>query len=408
MTALSNAQSIETSGFSMPPRHPVSESAPGRSMASLQQRQQHGDLRVLTAADYRALVAQVGLEQAFAQTDVVAAADAGFCDQGSLALSLGPSDPPIRLREVEVAGVAGLVCGSSGELQLPLGGGLADPGRGSGAQVVTALLAGQHVALSALGEPTRMQPRLELSGSVTLAQLAGARLLLQRAIVENGIVAVSSAEGLLQTAYGPLLGPLASGLYSAAGPGSIGLAMPGLSQLGPGSPVLVGGAVGWVVGSGSGHNPAVARSASGHALGPGATAAVMVDLADVPAAGLRSCFLAGHGAALLVPIAAPVPLLTLQQAAQAAAGAAELEAPVLDLAVPRRVKPRLASASYEALLAGSIRLEGRRLRCAPSHSPALAAAAAQQLVDRLQQGLFPLQPPIAALPRRSALVPLDL
>lgn len=392
----------------MPSRRRDAAALPPRSLAALQQRQAGGDLRVLSAADYRALVRAVGLRQAYDQTDVVVAADAAWTDQGALLLSLGPSDPPIRWREVQLAGVNALVGGGSGDLVLALGGGLSDPGRRSGAQVLTELLAGRQVALSALGEPTALQPRLELSGSLGLAQVACGRLLLQRAVVENGIVAVSSAPGLLRTPHGPLLGPLVSALVTAGGAGSIGLTMPGLALLGPGSPLLVGGGLGWVVGAGSGHNPTPRRQPLGHACSPGAAVAVTVDLDQLNPAAVRSCFLEGYGAALLVPVAAPVPLLNGTLAEQAATGPESLSVPVLDLGIPRRVKPRLADVSYADLAGGVLTLGEATLRCAPANSPRLAAAAGAQLAAMLREGRFPLQGPLRPLSDRSALLPLDL
>jgi L-aspartate semialdehyde sulfurtransferase len=378
----------------------ASEAWPQRSLAELQQRQASGALKVATASAYRQLVGARGLEHAFRHTDVVVAAEAHFTDQGALLLALGPSEPPIRLRELQLAGVAALVGGSAADLVLPLAAG--------GAQVLTALLAGEALPLSALGEGTALQPRLELSGSLSLAQVGSARLLLHRAVVENGIVAVSSAEGLLRTPHGPLLGPLATALSTCGGAGSIGLTMPGLALLGPGSPLLVGGALGWVVGAGSGHNPSARRLPSGHAAVPGASLAVAVELEHLPAGGLRSCRFEGYGSALLVPIAAPVPLLNAAVARQAAASAAELQAPVLDLAIPRRVKPCLASVSYADLEQGTLQLQGRSLSCAPAHSPRLAAAAAEHLAQLLRQGHFPLQLPLRPLSSRSGLRPLDL
>ena len=392
----------------MPPRRRDAAALAPRSLAALQQRQAGGDLQVLSAADYRTLVHAVGLNQAYDQTDVVVAADAAWTDQGALLLSLGPSDPPIRLREVQFGGVNALVGGGSGDLVLPLGGGLTGPGRRSGAQVLSELLAGRPVALSALGEPTALQPRLELSGTLGLAQVAAGRLLLQRAVVENGIVAVSSAEGLLRTPHGPLLGPLVSGLVTAGGAGSIGLTMPALAMLGPGSPLLVGGGVGWVVGAGSGHNPSPQRQPLGHACGPGAAVAVTVDLDQLDPAAVRSCFLEGHGAALLVPVAAPVPLLNGTMAQQAAVGPEALQVPVLDLGIPRRVKPRLADVTYAQLASGVLTLGGATLRCAPAHSPRLAAAAGARLATMLREGTFPLQAPLRPLSDRPALLPLDL
>ena len=82
---------------------PVSNQGSTRSEWQLIERQQSGILEVRTAAQFRALVAKKGLQQAYAATDVVVAADAGFTDQVSAQLSLGPTDPPIRLRQAQDA-----------------------------------------------------------------------------------------------------------------------------------------------------------------------------------------------------------------------------------------------------------------------------------------------------------------
>ena len=368
-----------------------------RSEAALLALQQAGDLQVRTAAEFRALAAAQGLEQAFASTHVVAAADAAFTDQFSLQLGLGPSDPPIRLRQARVDGVEALCGCGSGELVLPA----------AAAPVLASLLAGRAVHLAASGEATALQPRRELHTGLRLEQIGVARLELQRGISENGIVAVSSAPGLTATALGPLLGPYASALYNCAGAGSIGLTMPGLAQLGPGSPVLVAGGLGWVLGAGSAHQPDVPRSPLGHALAPGAAAAVSVDLQVLDPQWVRPCHFEGHGAGLLVTIAAPVPLLNLAMARQAAAGPELLASPVLDLSIPRRLKPSLGRVSYAELLSGAITLKGKRLRCAPACSPRLAEAAAAHLALALREGRMPLRLPIHPLGSRPSLVPLD-
>ncbi len=359
--------------------------------------QQAGDLQVRTAAEFRALAGEQGLEQAFAATHVVAAADAGFTDQFSLHLGLGPTDPPIRLRQARVDGVEALCGCGSGELVLPA----------AAAPVLAALLAGRSVHLAATGAATALQPRRELHTGLRLEQIGTARLELQRAIGENGIVAVSSAAGLTPTALGPLLGPYGSALYGCGGAGSIGLTMPGLAQLGPGSPVLVGGGLGWVLGAGSAHQPGVPRSPLGHALAPGASAAVGVELQALDPQWVRPCRFEGHGPGLLVAIAAPVPLLNLAMARQAAAGPELLEAPVLDLAIPRRLKPSLGRVSYAELLGGTIHVNGRRLRAAPACSPHLAEAAALHLATELREGRMPLRLPVRPLGPRSTLVPLE-
>jgi uncharacterized protein (DUF39 family) len=183
--------------------------------------------------------------------------------------------------------------------------------------------------------------------------------------------------------------------------------MPGLAQLGAGSPVFVAGATGWVLGAGSGHQPGVRRQPSGHATSPGSVAAVAVELGELERRWLRACAFEGHGSALLVAIAVPVQLLDASSARRAAATPEQLQAPVLDLAIPRRVKPSLGTVSYAELASGQLAVGGHRLRCAPAHSPRLAAEIGDELVARLQQNRFPLQLPLHPLPQRPNLLPLD-
>ncbi|MFZ9850570.1 MAG: homocysteine biosynthesis protein [Vulcanococcus sp.] len=371
---------------------------PIRTETGLQERQRQGDLQVRSAADYRALVADAGFEEAYLRTDVVVAANAEFTDQASLVLHLGPSDPPIRVRRFRLGASEAIGGHGNTDLVLPIGQG--------GARALADLLAGERLPLSLSGEGTSQQPRLELDSTIDLNTIGAGRLLLHRGISENGVVAVSSREGTLATAWGPVLGPLTTALYSCGGAGSIGLTMPGLSLLGPGSPVLVAGGLGWVSGAGSGHNPDVRRQPGGQAISPGACAALEVDLHSLDPRWLRATRLAGGGTGLLVAIAAPVPLVNPAVAEQAAVGDALLQAPVLDFAIPRRVRPSFGTVSYAQLLSGQINLEGRRLTCAPGHSPRLAAAITEELVQRLRQGTFPLRLPIQPLPARPALRPL--
>lgn len=386
-------------------------SLPNRTESHFQQKQAQGQLQVRTAAAFRSLVHEAGLAEAYALTDVVVAADAGFTDQASLHLSLGATDPPIRLRDAQLAGVNASTGHGSSDLVLPIGGGLGGTKPFGGAQVLAALLKGDSLPLAAIGEATALHPRPELHTELNLERIAGGRLVLHRGISENGVVAVSSAEGLSPSPYGPLLGPYANALYTCGGAGSIGLTMPALSLLGPGSPVLVGGAIGWVIGAGSGHQPQAKRQASGHALSPGCCAAVSVDLHALQPQWVRSCFFEGHGSALLVAMAAAVPLIDAATAQQASISNDDLQAPVLDLSIPRRLKPSLGMARYSELLSGQVQLPGpihnKTLRCAPAHSPQLANSLAAELVRQLENGLFPVRLPLEPLSSRPSLVPLE-
>jgi len=344
-------------------------------------------------------VAKLGLEQAFRQTHVVVASEAGFTNQASLVLHLGPSDPPIRIERCRLGSAeAG---GGHGNTDLVL------PIQGGGAATLEALLQGERLPFSASGQASPQQPRQDLETQLALQQIGAGQLLLHRAIAENGVVAVSSRDGLTPTPWGPVLGPMGSALFSCAGASSIGLTMPGLHALGPGSPVLVAGAVGWVSGAGAGHNPQVRRQASGHALSPGASCAVSVDLHGLEQRWIRACEQRQEGSGLLVALAAPVPLLDLAIARQAACSNEQLQAPVLDYGIPRRVRPSLGSVSYDQLLSGRLTIGDQRIRCSPAHSPRLAQEIGAELCERLRSGLFPIRLPLVKLPQRPALLPLE-
>ena len=374
-------------------------SAPARSEVELVALQQRGDLQVCTAAQFRDRVAELGLEQAFRQTHVVVASEAGFTSQASLVLHLGPSDPPIRIARCRLGSAE--ATGGHGNTDLVL------PMQGGGAAALEALLQGQPLPFSASGQASPQQPRQELETQLSLQQIGAGQLLLHRAIAENGVVAVSSRDGLTPTPWGPVLGPRGSALFSCAGAGSIGLTSPGLRALGPGSPVLVAGAVGWVSGAGAGHNPQARRQASGHALSPGASCAVNVEVHGLERRWIRACHQRQEGSALLVALAAPVPLLDLDVARQAACGNEHLQAPVLDYGIPRRVRPSLGSVSYSELLSGRLQIGEQRIRCAPAHSPRLAQEIGAELCERLRSGRFPIRLPLMGLPQRPALLPLE-
>lgn len=106
-------------------------------------------------------------------------------------------------------------------------------------------------------------------------------------------------------------------------------------------------------------------------------------------------------------IAAPIPLINATVARQACLGDGQLEAPVLDFSIPRRLKPSFGYVAYSQLLSGVIPVDGRQLPCFPAHSPRLAAGMADLLIDHLRSGRFPLRLPLEPLAQRSGLIPLD-
>jgi uncharacterized protein (DUF39 family) len=356
---------------------------------------------------FRELVAKEGLGAAYGAIDVIAAGSCEFTDQGQIWLSLGPCDPPLRLRQALLGGVAASGGYGPSELCLPIGAGLEHPKRRGGAHVLDQLLAGEEVPLELQGEATTLHPRRELQSQLQLKQLGAARLLLSRAISENGVVAVSSAEGLLPSPIGGLLGPFGNALFNCSGARSIGLTMPGLSQLGPGQPLLIAGSIGHVLGPGSGHQPCCRRLPTGHAKAPGATVAASVNLKGLQRRWIKPCWFDGHGAGLLIAVAAPVLLLTEGHAHQAATPDSSLEAPVLDFSVPRRIRPGFGSVSYGSLLGGKIQVDSHIVKAAPACSLSLGDSHTALLSQQLSDGSFPIRAWEAPLAEDGSLHPID-
>ena len=106
-------------------------------------------------------------------------------------------------------------------------------------------------------------------------------------------------------------------------------------------------------------------------------------------------------------VAAPVLLLGEQEARQAGVPDAELEAPVLDYSIPRRIRPGFGTVSYGELMAGEIQVDGQRIPAAPACSLKLADSLAEELVRKLQEGLFPLPARIQPLSQLGRLHPLE-
>ncbi|MGA0162535.1 MAG: hypothetical protein ACO3JW_11850, partial [Vulcanococcus sp.] len=120
-------------------------STPTRSETELLQLQRDGELQVRTATQFRELAQARGLEQAYLETHVVVASDAELMQQATLVLHLGPSDPPIRIRQFRFGPAEGQGGHGNTDLVIPMGTG--------GAALLSALLAGQRLPLSIGGTP---------------------------------------------------------------------------------------------------------------------------------------------------------------------------------------------------------------------------------------------------------------
>jgi uncharacterized protein (DUF39 family) len=103
----------------------------------------------------------------------------------------------------------------------------------------------------------------------------------------------------------------------------------------------------------------------------------------------------------------PIPILNETIAAHCAVQDRDIVAPIIDFAIPRRVRPTFGLVSYAQLKSGTITIEGQTVRTAPLSSLYLARQAQTELQRWIEQGRFELTTPVAPLPSDRPFMPQD-
>jgi len=157
--------------------------------------------------------------------------------------------------------------------------------------------------------------------------------------------------------------------------------------------------VGYVAWEGTQHFPLQKRLPNGLPIGPAATVALIGDAKQMNARWVRGCHLQNYGTALMIGIGLALPVLNETVAQHLAVQDQDVVAPVLDFAIPRRVRPVFDMVNYQQLKSGKIQINGQSVRTAPLSSFFLAAEIAVELKQQIRQGQFLLTQPVAPLPK---------
>jgi uncharacterized protein (DUF39 family) len=315
-------------------------------------------------------------------------------------LNIGHTDPPIKIRQAwlnRVPAYAGF-----GAVDLYLGASqpadTADSHYGGG-HAIADLIAGKAVRLQAVGHATDCYPRAELEVSLTQERLNQFYLFNPRNAYQNFLVGVNGGDRTLYTYLGPLQPQLGNAVYSNPGALSPLLNDPDLATIGIGSRIFIGGAQGYIAWEGTQHFPGQKRLPNHTPIGPAATLALIGDAKQMNPQWVRGCYFKGYGPSLMLGVGIPLPVLNAEVVERAAVTDDQLVAPVIDFAIPRRVRPNFGLVSYAQLKSGTIALNGRRVRTAPLASLRLSDAVATALQQQIQTGEFLLTAPIAPLPQ---------
>jgi len=386
-----------------------------RTIAEINDKISHRQVVVWTAEELKARVTEVGVTQAAKEVDVIATGTFEPMESSGAIINLGHTDPPIKIRQCWLDGVSAYT--GFGAVDLYLGAAqVADPEaleveeireRGGG-HVIADLIAGKPVQLRALGQVTDCYPRTSFETTITRDTINQFYLFNPRNLYQNFIVGVNGGERPLFTYLGPLQPHLGNAVYSNPGAISPLLNDPKLQLIGIGTRIFLGGGTGYVTWEGTQHFPLQKRLPNGTPIGPAATLALIGDAKQMSPYWVRGCYFKQYGPSLMLGVGVPLPVLREDVVAYCAVSDQDLVAPVIDFAIPRRVRPTFGLASYAQLKSGRIKIDGKTVRVAPLASIYFSRQVALELKQWIEAGRFTLTEPVAAITMDRVFVPQDV
>lgn len=269
-----------------------------------------------------------------------------------------------------------------------------------GGHVIEELVAGRDITLRAEAYGTDCYPRKSLETLINIRDINEAVLFNPRNAYQNYNVAVNLSGRTIYTYMGVLKPNAGNANYSGAGQLSPLMNDPFYRTIGIGTRVFLGGGVGYVVGPGTQHNPAVPRTEKGIPRRPAGTLSVRGDLKQMSPRWLRGVSMLGYGVSLAVGIGIPIPVLSEEVLAYTLVTDEDIVAPVVDYAqaYPQAKPEVLSEVSYAELKSGHIKLMGKEVATASLSSYAGAREIASILKNWIQKGKFLLSEPVEPLP----------
>jgi uncharacterized protein (DUF39 family) len=269
-----------------------------------------------------------------------------------------------------------------------------------GAYVIEELVAGKDVRLTATGYGTDCYPRKTLETYISLKDMNEAVLFDMRNAYQNYNVAVNLSDKVIYTYMGVLQPKMGNANYCSAGQLSPLLNDPLYKTIGVGTRIFLGGGVGYVVGSGTQHNPNVKRTDGGVPKMPAGNLCVTGDLKLMNSRWLRGTSFTGYGVTLTVGIGVPIPILNEEILRYTAVRDEDIWAQVVDYseAYPQCIPGSLAEVNYSQLKSGKITVQGKEIPTAGLSSYARAREVAQILKEWIEAGKFFLTQPVELIP----------
>jgi len=364
-----------------------------------------GKAVVLNAEEMIEVVRKSGKEKAAQEVDVVTTGTfSPMCSSGML-FNIGQKTPPtIKTSNVWLNGVpcyGGLAavdsyCGATEPTDDdPLNKVYPGQFKYGGGHVIEDLIRGKAVHLKANGYGTDCYPRKEIDKDVTLADLPYAQLLNPRNCYQNYNAAVNLTSRIIYTYMGPLKPNARNCNYATAGQLSPLFNDPYLSTIGLGTRIFLGGAIGYVLGEGTQHNPEPKRNERGIPLSPSGTLMLKGDMKKMDARYVRGVSIVGYGCSLALGVGIPIPILNEDMAWYTGVSDADIQMPVKDYGYdyPNGLPRVLKHVTFEELKSGEFELNGQQVKAVPLTSYTRSLEIANELKSWIEKGEFLLSEP---------------
>jgi uncharacterized protein (DUF39 family) len=269
-----------------------------------------------------------------------------------------------------------------------------------GAYVIEELVAGKDIRLTATAYGTDCYPRKSLETYISLKDMNEAVLFNMRNGYQNYNVAVNLSDRMIYTYMGVLQPKMGNANYCNAGQLSPLMNDPFYKTIGIGTRVFLGGGIGYVVGSGTQHNPDVKRTEGGVPKTTGGTLSVKGDLKMMSPKWLRGTSFTGYGVTLTVGLGVPIPILDEEILRYTTVRDEEIWTQVVDYseAYPQFIPGSLGEVNYKQIKGGKITVQGKEVPTSGLSSYLRAKEIAQILKEWIEAGKFFLTKPVELLP----------
>jgi uncharacterized protein (DUF39 family) len=269
-----------------------------------------------------------------------------------------------------------------------------------GAHVIEELVAGKDVSLTATAYGTDCYPRKTLETFISLKDMNEAVLLNIRNAYQNYNVAVNLSDRMIYTYMGVLQPKMGNANYCNAGQLSPLMNDPFYKTIGMGTRIFLGGGIGYIIGSGTQHNPDVKRTEGGIPKMTAGTLSVKGDLKLMSPKWLRGTSFTGYGVTLTVGIGVPIPILNEEILRFTMVRDEEIWAQVVDYseAYPQFIPGSLGEVNYSQLKSGKITVQGKEIPTSGLSSYLKAREIAQILKEWIETSKFLLTNPVEPIP----------